>query len=508
MSSSDRYCAGVAAGHGETARAAHLVLSEGGNAFDAAIAGFLTACVAEPVLASLGGGGFLVARTAEGNVEVFDFFTDTPLQRPRQADVDFHPVHANFGTVLQEFHIGMGAVATPGAVAGIYAVHEALGRMPMTALAEPARELAKRGIVMDPFQAYLLDVVGPIYRASASARALFCKTGESAEPLLAAGDLYHPVAYADFLEAMCDEGPALFYRGAVAGEIAAMDGATIGLHDLASYRVQRRRPLQSRIGAHEIYLNPPPAIGGAMIDYMLRALDNAGLEQKDFGGPCHLEALIATMDACNRARAESGIDTDPMQGAGRLRAASVHPPAYRGTTHISVADADGNMAALTVSNGEGCGHIVPGTGIMLNNMLGEEDLNAAGFFNWPQGVRLSSMMTPSVLASPDGSWTAFGSGGSNRIRSALTQVIANLCVFGKSVDEAVRHSRLHLEGGKLSLEPGLDVVAGQWPGDVHRWPDTNMFFGGAHVIHRTPEGRVTGAGDPRRDGIFLGLYSI
>ena len=505
MSSSDRYCAGVAAGHAETARAARRVLSEGGNAFDAAIAGFLTACVAEPVLASLGGGGFLVARTAEGNVEVFDFFTDTPLQRPRQADVDFHPVHADFGAVLQEFHIGMGAVATPGAVAGIYAVHESLGRLPMTALAEPARELAKQGIVMDPFQAYLLDVVGPIYRASASARTLFCKSGAASAPLLAAGDVYHPAVFADFLDAMCAEGPGLFYRGEVAREIAAMDGATIGLNDLARYRVQRRKPLQSRIGAHDIFLNPPPAIGGAMIDYMLRALDDAGLTKKEFAGPRHVEALIAAMDACNHARAESGIDTDPMQGAARLRDASTHPPAYRGTTHISVADADGNLAALTVSNGEGCGHIVPGTGIMLNNMLGEEDLNAAGFFNWPEGVRMSSMMTPGVMAAPDGSWTAFGSGGSNRIRSALTQVIANLCLFARPVGDAVRHPRLHLEDDKLSLEPGWDIGSAHWSGNIHTWPGDNMFFGGAHVIRRTPEGAVTGAGDPRRDGVFLGV---
>jgi len=238
---------------------------------------------------------------------------------------------------------------------------------------------------------------------------------------------------------------------------------------------------------------------------MLHALDGAGLKTDNFGGPRHVEALIAAMDACNRARAESGIDTDPVQGAVRLRAARGHPPAYRGTTHISVADADGNLAALTVSNGEGCGHIVPATGIMLNNMLGEEDLNAAGFFNWPEGVRMSSMMTPGVLTSRDGSWTAFGSGGSNRIRSALTQVIANLCVFGQSVSDAVEHPRLHLEDNKLSLEPGVNIGAARWPGEVHKWPDPNMFFGGAHVIRRTPEGTVTGAGDPRRDGVFLGV---
>ncbi|WNK01300.1 gamma-glutamyltransferase [Thalassospiraceae bacterium LMO-JJ14] len=502
MAIAENHNAGVAAGHAETANAAMCVLREGGNAFDAAIAAFLAACVAEPVLASLGGGGFLVAKTADDEISVFDFFTETPLSRPLRHAVDFHPVNADFGGVLQEFHIGMGAVATPGAVAGIFAVHDALGRMPMADLVAPARALAKEGMKLNPYQAYLLDVVGPIYRASASARDLFCRTG--GETLLEAGDLYHPEAFADFLDVLAHEGAALFYEGDVAKRIAAMDGCTIGMEDLARYRVERRQPLQSRIAAHDIYMNSPPAIGGALIDYTLSLLAKAGLSPQDFGTQVHMQSLIGAMDVCNRARTASGIDTDAFAGAAALAGMDKHPPAYRGTTHISVADADGNLAALTVSNGEGCGHIVPGTGIMLNNMLGEDDLNTAGFFAWPEGVRLSSMMTPGVIAAPDGTWTAFGSGGSNRIRSALTQVILNLCVFGRPLKEAVAHPRLHLEVDKLSLEPGIahDI---DWHGEVQVWPAPNMFFGGVHLITRGADGTISGAGDPRRDGVYLGI---
>jgi gamma-glutamyltranspeptidase/glutathione hydrolase len=503
MTTYDNNRAGVAAGHRETAEAALGILRDGGNAFDAAIAGFLAACVAEPVLASLGGGGFLVAKTAGGEVGVFDFFTETPLKRPPRDTVDFYPVIADFGTAQQEFHIGMGAVATPGAVAGIHTVHEALGRAPMATLVEPAKALAKAGLALDPFQSYLLGVVGPIYCASESARALYCKDG--GDTLLGDGDVYHPAAYADFLDAMVSEGPDLFYRGEVADRIAAMDGSTIGRDDLARYEVARRKPFKSRIGEHDIFLNPPPAIGGALIDYMLRTLDGAGLQRDGFGTKAHTAALIGAMQACNRARAESRIDHDSHGGAAALWSMDAHPPAYRGTTHISVADADGNLAALTVSNGEGCGHLIPGTGIMLNNMLGEDDLNAAGFFAWPEGVRLSSMMTPGVMAAPDGTWTAFGSGGSNRIRTALTQVIVNICVYGQSIGDAVRGPRMHLETDKLSLEPGLSVAEESWQGNMQRWPEPNMFFGGAHVVQRAADGSVSGAGDPRRDGIYLSL---
>jgi gamma-glutamyltranspeptidase/glutathione hydrolase len=501
--SRQQHKAGVAAGHRATAEAARTVLTEGGNAFDAAIAGFLAACVAEPVLASLGGGGFLVAKTADGDVNVFDFFTDTPLQRPEPGDVDFFPVHADFGATQQEFHIGMGSVATPGAVAGIYAVHKALGRMPVSVLAEPAKMLARTGITLNPFQAYLLDVVGPIYRASPTARAQFCKDGEDA--LLGPGDQYLPGDFAAFLDALTAAGPRWFYEGEIAERIAGMDGSTINAADLGHYSVERRRPLCAQIAGHDVFLNPPPAIGGALIAHMLRSLDASGLRQEDFARAVHIRALVGAMDGCNRARAASGIDADAVAGAATLAGMAVHPPAYRGTTHISVADADGNLAALTVSNGEGCGHVVPGTGIMLNNMLGEEDLNANGFFAWPEGVRMSSMMTPGVMSGPDGTWTALGSGGSNRIRTALTQTISNICLFGRSISDAVRHPRLHLEAGKLSLEPGIEPADTGWQGDLQVWPEANMFFGGAHVIARTTDGGVSGTGDPRRDGIYLGI---
>ena len=183
----------------------------------------------------------------------------------------------------------------------------------------------------------------------------------------------------------------------------------------------------------------------------------------------------------------------------------LHSLFSRGTTHISVADAEGNIASLTASNGEGCSYILPGTGIMLNNMLGEEDLNPGGFNRWKKGARLASMMSPTVAESSDGTRYALGSGGSNRIRSAVTQVLSNLLDFGMTPEQAVTAPRMHLEGDKLSIEPGfgdaaLAALTSAAP-KTHLWPEKNLFFGGVHTVSVKHGGVFDGAGDPRRGGV-------
>lgn len=499
----------VAAGHQETAKAAITILDAGGNAFDAALAAFLAACVAEPVLASLGGGGFLTARTSTGDVRSIDFFTQTPSRKLNGEDLDFSPILADFGTATQEFHIGLGSVATPGAVAGLFHINTEFGRMPISDIAQPAIQLAKEGVRINRFQAYLLDVIGPIYRITPESRSLFCVSRDDAAALKQEDDFYIVPEFTDFLIALCAEGPRFFYEGEIARAISALNGCSIDQADLLNYDVVERTPFEMSIRNHKVYLTPPPAIGGALVGLALGMLDNRELGPLDFTTFAHVDAILKTMQRCNAARIESGIDVDPIAGAEALQAALMHPASYKGTTHISVADVEGNLAAVTVSNGEGCGHIVPGTGVMLNNMLGEEDLNAAGFFEWTPNVRLSSMMTPGVMVAPDGTWTAFGSGGSNRIRSALTQVIFNAAVMGCDIERAVAAPRLHLEGDKLSVEPGFgDDVVAMLEKEVPQaeiWPERNMFFGGAHLVAERSGHIVGGAGDPRRDGVFLTL---
>jgi gamma-glutamyltranspeptidase/glutathione hydrolase len=185
--------------------------------------------------------------------------------------------------------------------------------------------------------------------------------------------------------------------------------------------------------------------------------------------------------------------------------------APRGTTHVSVVDGDGMAAALSVSNGEGCGAILPGTGIMPNNMLGEEDLVPGGWHSWAADSRLSSMMTPMAVSWPDGAVAVMGSGGSNRIRTALAQVLVNLLDRGMPLADAVEAPRLHVEAGAppaVDFElPGLaeadrEAILAAWP-EARAWDTRSMFFGGAHAAFRDAHGNVHAAGDPRRDGVGL-----
>ncbi|HUU66883.1 MAG TPA: gamma-glutamyltransferase [Methyloceanibacter sp.] len=494
----------VAAGHRLTVDAAAEILADGGNAFDAAIAGVYMAFVAEAVFASPGGGGFLMARRAEANaVKLFDFFVDTPLKRRKSDEVEFFPINADFGPATQEFHIGLGSTATPGMAQGLFAMHEAYARLPMTRLVEPAVRAARSGFPLTSFQAYLFTVIAPILTASDGAKAIFAPGGE----LMKADDTFRNPELAETLTWLAEDGARLFVDGDVGRAIVAQSrdlGGHLTADDLRDYRVALRDPLLWRHGRTMVALNPPPAASGALIAYGLAFLDALG----DDGNAIDTLALHAAMVATNAARAAHGDGLAARLDGGvladEIREAARHPSAYRGTTHISVIDADGNAAAVSLSNGEGNGFIVGNHGFMLNNMLGEEDVAPGGL--WRESVRLSSMMAPTIILDGDGTVTALGTGGSNRIRTAVLQVAVNLLQHGMRLEEAVTAPRLHVERcGTTSFEPGLSEAAEtafRTLGDRGRaWPDQNLFFGGVHAARRHPKGDVEGAGDPRRQGV-------
>ena len=172
------------------------------------------------------------------------------------------------------------------------------------------------------------------------------------------------------------------------------------------------------------------------------------------------------------------------------------------TTHISVLDSDGWACSVTCSNGEGSGIVVPGTGVHLNNMLGEEDLNPDGFHRHPPGRRLPSMMCPMVVLRDGAVELVLGSGGSNRIRSALLQTIVGVVDRDLDIADAVDAPRVHFEGGVIYVEPGVDTSALEATGhEIARFRQRNLFFGGVSAVRRDPAtGVMNGAGDPRRGG--------
>ena len=497
----------VAAGHPETARAAVQILEAGGNACDAAIAAFFAACVAEPVLASLGGGGFLLTRDPGRPARIHDFFAHAPRRRTAPEELDFHPIVADFGTSRQEFHIGLGAIATPGCPRGIARAHARDGHLPLAELVQPAIALAREGVEVNPFQAYVIEVVAPILEASPGVRGLYASPADP-HRLIRAGERMRQPQLADSLEAFAREGEAWFHEGEFAHLLAGMcrQGGSIGLDDLERYPARSREALVTRYRGARLHTNPPPSAGGSLVAIALGLLER----EADPG----LDTLIGAMEATNLARDEALAAPDPPAALGHLvrsgelealrEALGARRRFFRGTTHISVIDGQGRVAGLSTSNGEGCGHLVPDTGIMPNNMLGEQDLNPRGFHRWRPDTRISSMMAPSLLEPAPGQEVVLGSGGSNRLRTAILQVILRLVDHGDDLAAAVRHPRIHYEAGCLHAERDLPelALADTSRGDLRLWPPHSLYFGGVHCAARRGS-ELEGAGDPRRGGVAL-----
>lgn len=499
------------------------MLRLGGNVFDAVVAAVLTSVVAEPCLTSIAGGGFLLAHTQAGENILFDFFAQTPRQHRDLQTVDFYPVLVNFGTVTQEFHIGLGSMAVPGTLAGLFHVHQRLGRLPLKIVAEPAIHHARAGIQLDRFQAYCFKILSPIWETAPEMRSPLFPNGK----LLQEGDRLILPHLADTLSYLAEAGASPLYEGEI-GQKLVQDcqerGGYLTREDLKQYRVMERSPLSLCYRGQTFLTNPPPSSGGALIAFALSLLEQVELSKLSFGSPEHLQLLALAMRLTNEARAD-GYDRNLYQPdvaerflspehqasyAAKLRELSTltaQTPINKwgSTTHVSAVDAEGNAASVTTTNGEGSGYLIPGTGIMVNNMLGEADLHPNGFHQWQENVRISSMMAPTMVLNRDRPEIVLGSGGSNRIRTAILQVISNIVDFGMDVTTAVNAPRIHWEGGTFSAEPGFPNLSPdptQFPFDseVVLWEEQNMFFGGVHTVMVDEEGAIAAVGDSRRCG--------
>lgn len=503
----------VAAGHPETAKAASEILKLGGNAFDAAVAAMLTACIAEPVLASFGGGGFLTAYSTQATPAIYDFFSQTPINRSADSELEFYPIEADFGTAHQVFHIGMGSIAVPGFIRGLFTIHKELCSIPLDTLMEPAVSLAREGVRVNHFQHLISQIISPILCATPEAfdlhQSRLCPTNLSAE-----NELHKNPDLADFMRLLVREGDELFYGGEAGQMLTAaciQNGGHLRIRDLKDYQVIKRTPLQFTYHRARITTNPLPSLGGTLLAFALALLQTQTLGQHQPLGFNHLNALAQTMRLTQQARSDFAPELERLLSSPvkqrYLRTLEKGGISTRGTTQISIADSYGNLASMTLSNGEGSGYVLPGSGIMLNNMLGEEDLNPHGFQCWPCNRRLSSMMAPTLIFMENGNIVVTGSGGSNRIRSAILQVISNLVDFHMPLHAAVSQPRIHFENGLLSLEPGFSTEAivqleDEFPQQQH-WEEKNLFFGGTHSVLVDSHKRFSGAGDERRGGFAM-----
>jgi gamma-glutamyltranspeptidase/glutathione hydrolase len=483
----------VAAGHPVSARTGADVLAAGGNAVDAALGAMLASFACEPLLTGLGAGGYMLVVAPGSPPVLLDFFVEAPgRETGTEPRAKLLPVEISFGDADQVFHIGVASVGCYGVPAGISEASQRFGSVPLEQLAAPAAALARGGVEITREQDYIIQLLGGIVTSTPEASALFAPRGT----LLRTGERIYQPELADTIERLGRDGADPFYAGDVGAAIAdwvTERGGTLAKTDLQAYAVVDRQPLSVGYRGREVLTNPPPSAGGILIARALAMLGQTS-------GPPGVAQIVEVMERTQRERTPefiAGLE-DPEFGQRFLSGP------LGCTTHIAVLDRDGWACSVTCSNGSASGVIVPGTGVHLNNMLGEQDLNPQGFHQHRPGRRIPSMMSPTVVLRDGVAELAVGSAGSNRIRSAILQTIVRSIDEGKRAADAVDAPRVHFEDGIVYAEPGIDLDGFEaGPHAVGRFRARNLFFGGVQAAAREPDGSFSGGGDPRRGGASI-----
>jgi gamma-glutamyltranspeptidase / glutathione hydrolase len=513
----------VAAGHPLTAEAGAAILGEGGNAVDAAIAAVLTSFVTESPLTGFGAGGFMLVHDPGAEDVLIDFFVAAGGAGGVERGTELVPIPVYFDEVPQTFNVGAAACGVPGNPAGLEHAAERFGSMPLGELVSEGVRLGRDGVTVNREQAYLFEILEPILTSTPESASLYAPEGSR----LGEGEVFRYPEMSDALERFGAEGAEPFYRGEVARAVCGWvreRGGTLGLDDMAAYEAIEREPIRVRFRGADVLTNPPPSSGGILIGFALGLLEELGERSgvaqvvaameaanqgrgEDFDRGLHREGFLAEyLDPARVGAAAERIRSgDWAGGAGGAGGPGEPTDRLGSTTHLSALDANGMSASVTCSNGTSSGLLVPGTGVHVNNMLGEEDLNPLGFHRIPAGRRVSSMMAPSAVLRDGEIALGLGSAGSNRIRSAVLQVILRALEDGMEAGEAVRAGRLHFESGTVQAEPevdseGLDRLEERGV-PVVRWKRQNLYFGGCQAVARDPAtGTLSGGGDPRRGG--------
>lgn len=484
----------IAAGNKSGTESAAEVARQGGNAVDACLAAAITGWVAEPFFTSLAGSGFVAVRTPEGVVEIIDGNNAMPHSIPSEPNQGVRRVYLEYSNGMFT-GIGGGAVAVPGVLAAVRVAWERHGKIEWPALFQGAIRVAREGLPFPKTSAYYLSVTfNEIWSQFEGSRDLFVLDGR---PLREDETLCQP-ELADALERIAQEGPDVFYGGDIAADIGdaiARDGGFLGVSDLKAYRAEVRSPIGTDAWGWRIESNPPPAVGGAVLIHMLALLGDSSLDDP----VDRAKALVEAQRAAIGYRSERYQDPDGIAAAFDEAVQGFSTRRSSDTTHCSSADADGYACSITESNGYGAGLCVDG--ILLNNTLGEEELNPFGAHGLRPGTRTHSNMTPTI-ARGGGRTVAIGSPGADRIVTAIAQTLVRLAFDGCSLQEAVEGPRIHLDprpGGELlCFEPGI-------PGEAvgyHPLPydDIHMYFGAVQVASVDDDGNVDAAFDPRRSG--------
>jgi gamma-glutamyltranspeptidase/glutathione hydrolase len=494
----------VAAGHPVTAEAGARALRDGGNAVDAAVAAVLTSFVTESPLTGPGAGGFMLVHTAAGEDHLLDFFVAAPGRGLDDGaePAALRPIELRFSEeAVQTFNVGPSSCGAYGTTVGLAQALRRFGTVRLGDLTGFAVSVAREGHEVTPMEGSFLEILGPILTSTPEAASVFAPDGRMPR----AGETMRLPELGDLIERLGAEGPGFLYVGDVAEAVCEWvleRGGLLTPEDLRSYQVIERAPARAHYRGREMLTNPPPSSGGILIAYSLGLLER-------LGRPADVRTIVEVMDEAQSARTDeflTGLQTEGYLERFLAKGALEKAASRLGsTTHVAVMDDDGACASVTCSNGSSSGVFVPGTGMHLNNMLGEEDLNPMGFHRHEVGARIPSMMAPTVVLRDGRPEIALGSAGSNRIRSAILQTILGVVDAELPAQEAVDRPRVHWEGRAVEAEPGIDeasLAALEAEGrEVVRFGERSLYFGGVQAVARDLEtGELTGGGDPRRGG--------
>ncbi len=447
------------------------VLREGGNAVDAAVATAFALAVTHPTAGNIGGGGFLVYRSASGEADAWDFREKAPAAASPEMFLKGGQYDSG------RHHDSLLAVGVPGTVAGLHLAWSERGTRPWKKLLVPAIALARDGFVVSDGLARDLAEKLDAFAKHPPTLQQFSRDGKA----LAAGDRLKQADLARTLTRIAEQGPAGFYAGETARLIAAemkRGGGLIDERDLLAYRAAKRTPVRGSYRGWEIVSMPPPSSGGTALVQILNILEGYDLAASGFGSALTVHRMSEAMRRAfaDRARFLGDPDLNPDVPVARLtskehaaeqratiddgRASVSSPESFEWaaepshTTHFSVIDADGNAVALTftLEDEYGVKRIVTGAGFLLNNEMG--DFNAGpgltdstGLIGTPPnlaspGRRMLSSMTPTI-AVRDGVVIAPGAAGGRRIINTVAQALVNVIDHGMNVQEAVDAPRIH-----------------------------------------------------------------
>lgn len=468
--------------------AAGKVVEEGGSVVDAAMVAALTAMCTEPGVCAPGGGGFLTISLPGVDPVVVDGYMAYP-GLGFSGEPSARTVTMTYGGGVTTL-VGPGSVAVPGVFAGLTMASEMFGQVPWKTLMDVVADTVEGGFPLgSAAHSYLTHAGESIFSQERVVReALF-----DGDRLRNKGDLIVIPGLSDTLRHIGREGVRTFYEGDLAKSIVedlAHRGGRLTRRDLAEYRAELRRPIEVPVGEWSFWLNPPPAIGGAVVALALGELVRTGTS-----GPEHWpNALVAAFRA-RREHLEMANDPDEAATEALLRAGILSPS----TISVAASDSEGGCVAGTFSAGYGSG-VVPGrTGLMMNNALGEVELVPLGAEGYDAGSRMMSNMAPTVGRRGDDA-VAIGSPGADRITSAVFSTLASL-VGGLDLAAAIDHPRAHpeFEDGdlRIAVEPGLEV--GECEHSIRNVAELDMYFGGVNGT-AFEDGRLTAHADIRRSG--------